>query len=119
MAVPPELISTVAPADLKRFYLEGMSPSTEDEVDAASAKTLGISVLDYLHQKVQAQSCTGVHDSNGPCETPVAGAMAAAPAGAREKDDEKASAPRAAGSVAGKQRTNAQGGGAARNATRS
>jgi hypothetical protein len=51
MAVPPETMSVLAPADLKRFYLEGMSPSTQDEVDAASARALGISVLEYFERK--------------------------------------------------------------------
>src|SRR5471030_874412 len=52
MAVPSETVSVVAPADLKRFYLEGMSPSTQDDVDAASARALGISVLEYFERKV-------------------------------------------------------------------
>ena len=55
MAVPPESVSLLAPADLKRFYLEGMSPSTQDEADAASARALGISVVEYLQRKAQAQ----------------------------------------------------------------
>jgi hypothetical protein len=51
MAVPPETFSVLAPADLKRFYLEGMSPSTQDEVDSATARALGISVLEYFERK--------------------------------------------------------------------
>jgi ATP-dependent protease ClpP protease subunit len=56
MAVPPETLSVLAPADLKRFYLEGMSPSTQDEVDAASARKLGISVLEYFERKTAGNS---------------------------------------------------------------
>jgi hypothetical protein len=51
MAVPPESVSMLTLADLKRFYLEGMSPSTQDEVDAASARELGLTALDYLQRK--------------------------------------------------------------------
>jgi hypothetical protein len=51
MAVPPESVSLLAPADLKKFYLEGMSPSTQDEADAASARELGITVLEYFQRK--------------------------------------------------------------------
>ncbi len=116
MAVPPESISTVTPADLKRFYLEGMSPSTEDDVDATSAKALGISMLDYLHQKAQTQSCAETRDTNGSCRAAVAGGTAAAPAGARQKDD-TAPGPRAANSRAGPQRTDPRRGGASRSPT--
>lgn len=101
MAVPPESVSMLTPADLKRFYLEGMSPSTQDEADAASARALGISVVQYLQQKAQAQLCAGVHDANGPCEGTAAGGGAADATGRRQKD-ETASATRAAGSVAGR-----------------
>jgi len=51
MAVPPESVSILTGSDLKRFYLEGMSPSTEDEADAASARGLGISLVEYLQRK--------------------------------------------------------------------
>ena len=54
MAVPPESVSMLAPEELKKFYLEGMSPSTQDDVDAASARALGISVLAYLQRKAAA-----------------------------------------------------------------
>lgn len=43
MLVPPESMQIVAPADLRRFYLEGISPLSEDMADAASARRLGIS----------------------------------------------------------------------------
>lgn len=116
MAVPPESVSMLTPTDLKRFYLEGMSPSTEDEADAASARTLGISVLEYLQQKAQAQPCAGVHDANGPCEGTATGGGATDSPGRRQKD-ETASGTGATGSVAGQQQTNIQGSDASRNAT--
>jgi hypothetical protein len=101
MAVPPESVSLLAPADLKRFFLEGMSPSTEDEVDAASARERGLTVVEYLQQKAQAQPCTGVHDTAGPCEERAAVGSAADRQGSRSID-ESAIGTRAAGNVAGR-----------------
>ncbi|MBE0626401.1 MAG: hypothetical protein IH606_16475 [Burkholderiales bacterium] len=84
MAVPSESISIVSAADLKRFYLNGMSPSAEEEADAAAARDLGISVLDYLRQKAHAQPCAGVLRADGTCDGEVqksawSGASAAFP----------------------------------------
>jgi hypothetical protein len=93
MAVPPETVSVVAPADLKRLFLEGMSPSTQDEVDAASARALGISVLEYFERK-------------------VAGNGSAADAPGRQQRDPPG--PRAAGSVAGQRNADTEGLGASR-----
>jgi len=98
MAVPPETVSVVAPADLKRFYLEGMSPSTQDDVDAASARALGISVLEYFERK-------------------VAGNGSAADNPGRQQKDQTAPGIRAASSVAGQKRPDTQGSDAPRNAT--
>lgn len=53
MAVPPESMHFLAPAELKRFYLEGISPSSEDLADAASARRLGLGMHDYLKLKAQ------------------------------------------------------------------
>jgi hypothetical protein len=79
---------------LKRFYLEGMSPSTQDEVDAAAARELGITVLEYLQRKAAASgsvaydpglqqkeqaapgtraSASGAVQRNGEAESPGAG----------------------------------------------
>ena len=58
MAVPPESISILSAADLKKFYFQGMSPSTEDEADAAAAEHLGISLPEYLQKKAQGRPCT-------------------------------------------------------------
>ena len=98
MAVPPESVSLLAPADLKKFYLEGMSPSTQDEVDATSARERGITVVEYLHEKAQAQPCVGAHEA-APCAAAVAAASAAAPP-ARRQSDESASGTGASGNVA-------------------
>jgi ATP-dependent protease ClpP protease subunit len=93
MAVPPDTVSVVAPADLKRFYLEGMSPSTQDEVDAASARALGISVLEYFERK-------------------TAGKISVADAPARQQKDPPGA--HAAGSVAGQTKAETEGLGASR-----
>ena len=53
MVVPPESIKILAPAELKRFYLDGISPSSEDLADATSAKRLGLSMAEYLKRKAQ------------------------------------------------------------------
>ena len=54
MAVPPESMQILAPADLKRLYLEGMSPSSEDLADAAAARRLDIPMAEYLKRKTNA-----------------------------------------------------------------
>jgi hypothetical protein len=53
MAVPPESMNFLAPAELKRFYLVGISPSSEDLADAASARRLGLSMRQYLQVKAK------------------------------------------------------------------
>jgi ATP-dependent protease ClpP protease subunit len=68
MVVPPESVSMLAPAELKKFYLEGMSPSTQDDVDAASARELGISVLAYLQRKAAANG-NAAYDPSGQHQT--------------------------------------------------
>lgn len=78
MAVPPESINILTAADLKKFYLQGMSPAAEDEADATAARRLGISVAEYLQQKAQREPCAGVFDSDGRC---VVQSAAGAPLG--------------------------------------
>jgi hypothetical protein len=90
MAVPPESVSMLAPADLKRFYLEGMSPSAQDEADAAAAGDLGISVLEYLRRK-------------------AAGNASAASDAARQAIDPAVPAVRAADSAAGQRNAKTEG----------
>ena len=65
MAVPPESMHFLTPAELKRFYLVGISPSSEDLADAATARRLGLGMYDYL--KVKAQSIAAgrpLHSAN-------------------------------------------------------
>ena len=69
MAVPPESIRILSAADLRKYYLHGMSPPAEEEADALAARNQGISVLEYLQQKAQAQPCAGVFGGDGACES--------------------------------------------------
>lgn len=85
MAVPPLSLNILTSAELKKYYLEGMSPSAEDEAYAANARSLGISVGEYLQQKAPAQPCAGAPAGRGPCAgaartTAGGGAVAAEPA---------------------------------------
>jgi hypothetical protein len=71
MLVPPESMQIVAPADLKRFYLEGISPLTEDELDAASARRRNISMFEYLKHKAIAPACNFFDAGERRCEGKV------------------------------------------------
>ena len=51
MLVPPESLQIVSVADLKRFYLDGISPLSEDKLDAAEARRLDLSMAEYLKRK--------------------------------------------------------------------
>ena len=68
MLVPPETMQMLAPADLKRFYLEGISPASEDLADAAAARRLKLSMFDYLKRKAQAPACGFFDAGQGRCE---------------------------------------------------
>ena len=57
MIVPPETMKILAPADLKRFYLEGISPLSEDLADAAAARRLGLPMWEYLQRKAKSPGC--------------------------------------------------------------
>jgi hypothetical protein len=57
MSVSSEAMRVLSPADLKRFYLDGMSPSAEEEADAESARRLDIPIQQYL--RLKAQACAG------------------------------------------------------------
>lgn len=103
MAVPPQSVNILTSSDLKRFYLEGMSPSAEDEADATSARGLGLSVAEYLQQKTQALPCFGVQGGFGACEDEVqkaAGSGAAAVDPARQQKGESMSGNPAVGRAA-------------------
>lgn len=54
MLVPPQSMQIVSAADLKRFYLDGVSPMSEDKFDAAQARRLGLTMFEYLRHKAQA-----------------------------------------------------------------
>lgn len=69
MLVPPESMQILAPADLKKFYLEGISPSSEDIADAASARRLDISMSEYLKRKAKAPACAFFAAGEGRCES--------------------------------------------------
>jgi hypothetical protein len=75
---------------LKKFYLEGMSPSTQDEVDAASARALDISVIEYLQRKAAGN-----------------GSLADDPG--RQQKDQTAPGTHAASSVAGERNAGTEG----------
>jgi hypothetical protein len=76
MAVPPESMQIVVPAELRRFYLEGISPLSEDMLDAAAARRLGISMFDYLQRKARAPACAFFDAGEGRCEGKVQEAAA-------------------------------------------
>jgi hypothetical protein len=67
MLVPPETMEIVSPADLKRYYLEGISPGSEDHVDASGARRLGLSMYDYLKRKARIPPCAPVDIVYGRC----------------------------------------------------
>ena len=68
MLVPPESIQILSSADLKRFYLEGISPLSEDTADAASARRLNLSMFEYLQRKAKAPACALLDAAQGRCE---------------------------------------------------
>lgn len=57
MLVPPESMRILESADLKRFHLEGISPTSEDMTDAAAARRLGLSMAAYLKRKEKTPAC--------------------------------------------------------------
>ena len=57
MLAPPESMQIVAPADLKRFYLEGISPTSEDIADAAMARRHNLPMVEYLQLKAKTPAC--------------------------------------------------------------
>jgi hypothetical protein len=69
MLVPPESMQIVAPADLKRFYLVGISPVSEDVADAASARRLNLPMVEYLQLKAKAPACAFPVSDQGRCES--------------------------------------------------
>lgn len=117
MAVPPESLNILTAADLKKFYLHGMSPSTEDELDATAARNLGVSVSEYLEQKAQGRPCVGFFSGNSNCDR---GEKKAADSGTAATDPGKPqsqeNAPTAAGNALRQERGETDGPGATRGA---
>ena len=71
MLAPPESMHILAPADLKKYYLEGISPSSEDVADAASARRLNLPMLEYLQLKAKAPACAFPAAETGRCDAKV------------------------------------------------
>jgi hypothetical protein len=78
MIVPPESMQILSAAELKRFYLEGISPSSEDLADAAAARRLKLSMFDYLARKAKTPACNPMSATQAQCAGP---AYATAPNG--------------------------------------
>lgn len=53
MAVPPEVVHYLSIAELKRYFLDGISPSSEDLADAAAARRLQLTMAEYLARKAK------------------------------------------------------------------
>lgn len=71
MLVPPESIQILTPGELKTYYLEGISPSSEDRLDALAARRLGLSMRAYLDRKATAPACAFLEAGLGKCEGKV------------------------------------------------
>jgi hypothetical protein len=76
MLVPPESIQILTPGELKTYYLEGVSPSSEDRLDALAARRLGLSMRRYLEHKATAPACAFLDAGQGRCEGRVMEASA-------------------------------------------
>ncbi len=95
MLVPPETIKMLSTADLQRFYLEGISPSSEDLADAGSARRLGLSMADYLKYKATAPACVVLAGDQARCDGKAQAAASGGAAGSGAGDAQGASASRA------------------------
>ena len=67
MLVSPESMKVLSAAELKTFYLEGISPSSEDLADAAAARRLDLPMSEYLKYKAKAPACTFPVADQGRC----------------------------------------------------
>lgn len=76
MLVPPESMKFLSPAELKTFYLEGISPSSEDIADAAAARRMDLSMLEYLRYKAKAPECVFPVADQGRCDSKAQNATA-------------------------------------------
>jgi hypothetical protein len=105
MVVPPETMKILAPAELKTFYLEGISPTSEDIADAAAARRLNLTMAQYLQRKSKSPTCAVPFASQERCDSQVQEAAARSSAaddpGNLHKAEQPASAGRAQGRGAG------------------
>ena len=91
MLVPPESMQILTPADLKKYYLEGISPTSEDMADAAAARRLELPMIEYLKYKAKAPACAFPAEP-GRCdvqaqETAATGGAADVPGASVQKGD--------------------------------
>jgi hypothetical protein len=82
MIVPPEAMQILAAAELKRFYLDGISPSSEDTADATAARRLNLTMNDYLKRKASEPACALFAAGEGACVSPAQKAAASGDASA-------------------------------------
>jgi hypothetical protein len=75
MLVPPESVRILAAAELKNLFLDGISPSSEDLADAATARHLNLSMAEYLKRKASSPACNALVAANGGCEARMQGAV--------------------------------------------
>ena len=68
MLVPPEAMQILSAAELKKFYLQGISPSSEDVADAAAARRLELPMIEYLKYKAKAPACAFPVAEPGRCD---------------------------------------------------
>jgi len=113
MQVPPEAMQMLAQAELKKFYLEGISPASEDLADAAAARRLKLSMFDYLKRKANSPPCGFFDAGQGRCEGRVQDAAASGGAADESGLMQKGEAA-AAGRAPGRATGDAQGSGTSR-----
>ncbi len=75
MLVPPESVRILAAAELKNYFLDGISPSSEDLADAATARHLNLSMAEYLKRKANAPACNALLAASGGCESRMQGTV--------------------------------------------
>ncbi len=69
MLVPPESMQILSTVELKKYYLDGISPSSEDRADAAAARRLKLTMVEYLQRKAQAPVCGLIDAAESRCES--------------------------------------------------
>ena len=77
MLVPPESVKVLTAAELKNLFLDGISPSSEDLADAATARHLNLSMAEYLKRKANAPACNALLAATGGCDSRMQGTVPA------------------------------------------